>query len=107
MGNCLSHIHDNEPRRDQSNVGPSPTTEAQTKHEQQVVPYDEYAVVMCVWGFILIHMESTQPFQSNNVIPEAIKQLIVNFVGKYYFFLKMINHSEQEQIELKIHSHKG
>eukprot|EP01083_Nonionella_stella_P306715 1075269_1 len=57
---------------------------AQTKHEQQVVPYDEYAVVMCVWGFILIHMESTQQFQSNNLIPQAIKQLIVSFVGKVW-----------------------
>eukprot|EP01083_Nonionella_stella_P159536 520522_1 len=48
------------------------------------VPYDEDGVVMCVWGFILIHMESTQQFQSNNVIPQAIKQLIVNFVGKLW-----------------------
>eukprot|EP01083_Nonionella_stella_P069682 185914_1 len=49
------------------------------------VPYDddEYAV-MCVWGFILIHMESTQQFQSNNLIPQAIKQLIVYFVGKLW-----------------------
>eukprot|EP01083_Nonionella_stella_P116371 345761_1 len=42
---------------------------------------DEQKAVMCVCGFILIHMESTQQFQSNNVIPEAVKQLIVNFVG--------------------------
>eukprot|EP01083_Nonionella_stella_P271789 921308_1 len=83
------------------------STEAQTKHDQVVVPYDEYDVVMCVWGFILIHMEFTQQFQFNNVIPEAIKQLIVNFMGKHSLFLKMINDSEHKQIELKVHSHKG
>eukprot|EP01083_Nonionella_stella_P069867 186522_1 len=83
------------------NTSTDDALEIQTKHDPQVVQYDAYDVVMCVWGFIRIHMEA------NNVIPESLKQLIVNFVGKYYFFLKMINHSEQEQIELKIHSHKG
>eukprot|EP01083_Nonionella_stella_P244771 851493_1 len=89
------------------NTSTGDVPETQTKHDEEVVLYDEYDVVMCVWGFILIHMESTQPFQSNNVIPEAIKQLIVNFVGEYFLFLKMTNDSEHQQIELKIHSHKG
>eukprot|EP01083_Nonionella_stella_P146529 460970_1 len=49
--------------------------ETQTKHAEEVFPYDEYDVAMCVSGFILMHMESTQQLiQSNiNVIPEAIK----------------------------------
>eukprot|EP01083_Nonionella_stella_P271788 921307_1 len=64
------------------NTSTDDAPETQTKHDQDVVPYDEYDVVMCVWGFILIHMESTQQIQFNNVIPQAIKQLIVNFVGK-------------------------
>eukprot|EP01084_Bolivina_argentea_P089583 161618_1 len=82
-----------------SNTSTDDTPQTQTQHDQ--------GVVLCVWGFILIHMESTQPFQSNNVIPEAIKQLIVNFMGKHSLFLKMINDSEHKQIELKVHSHKG
>eukprot|EP01083_Nonionella_stella_P122360 368118_1 len=75
--------------------------EAQTTHEQQVVPYDEYDVVMCVWGFIRMYIEC------NKVIPEELKQLIMHFVGEYYVFLKRINHLEHQQIVLKIHSHKG
>eukprot|EP01083_Nonionella_stella_P069866 186520_1 len=58
-----------------SNTSTDDTPQTQTKHDQDV------AISLCVWGFILIHVESTQQFQSNNVIPEAIKQLIVNFVG--------------------------
>eukprot|EP01083_Nonionella_stella_P180212 642031_1 len=57
--------------------------------------------VMCVWGYIRMHIEY------NNVIPEELKQLILHFVGEYYFFMKTINGSEHEQIELKVHSHKG
>eukprot|EP01083_Nonionella_stella_P228067 808569_1 len=82
-------------------------SETQTTHDQEVAQYDEYDVVMCVWGFTRIHIESMQQFPPNKVIPEAVKQLIVDFVGKCYLFLKMINDSEHEQIELKIHSHKG
>eukprot|EP01083_Nonionella_stella_P179827 639514_1 len=89
------------------NTSTDDAPETQTKHAEEVFPYDEYDVVMCVWGFILIHVEFTQQFQFNNVIPEAIKQLIVNFMGKHSLFLKMINDSEHKQIELKVHSHKG
>eukprot|EP01083_Nonionella_stella_P273883 929396_1 len=60
------------------NTSADDTPQTQTKHDQDV------AISLCVWGFILIHVESTQQFQSNNVIPEAIKQLIVNFVGKLW-----------------------
>eukprot|EP01083_Nonionella_stella_P220084 787789_1 len=83
------------------------SVELDTHANQQVVVHDEYDDAMCVWGFLRIHIESTQQFQSNKVIPEAVKQLIMNFLGKYCLFMKMINDSEQEQIELKIHSHKG
>eukprot|EP01083_Nonionella_stella_P159538 520530_1 len=48
---------------------------------------DEYGV-MFVWGFIRMHIEC------NNVIPEELKQLIMHFVGEYYFFMKTINGSE-------------
>eukprot|EP01084_Bolivina_argentea_P089584 161619_1 len=59
-----------------SNTSTDDTPQTQTQHDQ--------GVVLCVWGFILIHMESTQQFQSNNLIPQAIKQLIVYFVGKLW-----------------------
>eukprot|EP01083_Nonionella_stella_P154790 499233_1 len=88
MNNPGSHGESKKQTGDQStetettlNTSADDTPETQTKHDQQVVPYDEDDVAMCVWGFILIHVESTQQFQSNNLIPQAIKQLIVYFVG--------------------------
>eukprot|EP01083_Nonionella_stella_P182713 658098_1 len=83
MDNPGSHSESKKQIGDQStetetalNTSTNDTPGTQTKHDQDVV--------MCVCGFILIHMESTQQFQSNNLIPQAIKQLIVSFVGKVW-----------------------
>eukprot|EP01083_Nonionella_stella_P263206 894353_1 len=76
-------------------------TQCRLKRDQSVEDADDEIGVMCVWGFIRMHIEC------NDVIPEDLKQLVMHFVGEYYFFMKTINDSEHEQIELKIHSHKG
>eukprot|EP01084_Bolivina_argentea_P089582 161617_1 len=75
-----------------------------TDDDQQEIQFDhdEYDDAMCVWGFIRTHIESTQQSQSNTIIPEAVKQLIMNFLPKYHVLMNMINNSEQPQIDFKI-----
>eukprot|EP01083_Nonionella_stella_P045935 123053_1 len=86
---------------EQSGVDAIMQIKSQINNQQTVEDTDDEYGVMCVCGFIRMHMAC------NNVIPEELKQLIMHFVGEYYFFMKTINDSEHEQIELKIHSHKG
>eukprot|EP01083_Nonionella_stella_P098547 277165_1 len=92
LNNSHSHSDSNNPTGGQSEVNPPSTvpisvydsqqttcittykqTETQTTHDQEVAQYDEYDVVMCVWGFTRIHIESMQQFPPNKVIPEAVK----------------------------------
>eukprot|EP01083_Nonionella_stella_P113164 333488_1 len=58
---------------------------------------DEYRMI-CVCGFIRMYTECNLDYLV--CIPEELKQLIMHFV-------EAINYSKQQQIELKIHSHKG
>eukprot|EP01084_Bolivina_argentea_P089586 161621_1 len=65
---------------EQSGVDAIMQIKSQINNQQTVEDTDDEYGVMCVCGFIRMHMAC------NNVIPEELKQLIMHFVGEYYFF---------------------